>query len=165
MNESDERFVQIGREHLELLQSRGFGESSSLLDIGCGYGRLTHAIVSNLRYVGRYVGVDLLARHVRWCQETFVSRRPNVQFQFANIYNERYNSRGILDARAYKFTLEDNAFDFCCLFSVFTHMYEDEIRNYLNEIRRVLKRKGTCIATFFLFDKDRLAILLDGSIR
>lgn len=47
------------------------------------------------------------------------------------------------------------------LFSVFTHMYENEIKNYLREIFRILKPSGRCFSTFFLFDEERLARVTD----
>ena len=42
------------------------------------------------------------------------------------------------------------------LFSVFTHMLEDEIRHYLAEIRRMLGRGDIAVATFFLMDSSRI---------
>jgi len=40
MNEDDQKFIEIGKVNIELLQSYGLNETSKILDIGSGYGRL-----------------------------------------------------------------------------------------------------------------------------
>jgi len=37
--------------------------------------------------------------------------------------------------------------------SVFTHLMPDEIRNYLKEIKRVLKRGRRCIITYYIINR------------
>lgn len=157
MNESDQEFLEIGEQNLSLLQEAGFGQDSSLLDIGSGYGRLAHAIARTMPFRGRYLGMDILAPHIHWCQENITRRVPNLRFSHVDIRNGRYNPRGIVEGKRFRFDHDDRSFDFCALFSVFTHMYEADIHNYLCEIARLLKASGRCVATFFLYDDQRLS--------
>jgi SAM-dependent methyltransferase len=63
-----------------------------------------------------------------------------------------------------RFPYDDDTFQFCALISVFTHMYAVDIRHYMDEIKRVLKTGGTCVATFFIFNDDRMdAVTSSGS--
>ena len=47
------------------------------------------------------------------------------------------------------------------LFSVFTHMYEADIRRYLAEIRRVLRPGGVAVSTWFVYNDETLPKVLD----
>src|SRR5262249_32595693 len=77
-------------------------------------------------------------------------RFPRFHFQHADIHNRTYNPGARCQARDYRFPYADNSFDFVFLSSVFTHMLPDDLRNYVCELRRVLKRGGKCFASFFL---------------
>ncbi|HEX7343207.1 MAG TPA: class I SAM-dependent methyltransferase [bacterium] len=162
MNESDERFLKTREEFLRILRQCGFGANSSVLDIGCGYGRLAYGIIANMDFRGQYLGVDILPKHVQWCSDAITPEHGNFQFEVLNIHNACYNPRGLFDARTYRFKISDATFDYGALFSVFTHMYEPEIRNYLGEIKRILKPGGTCVSTYFLFDEARLPAITDA---
>ena len=162
MNESDERFLKTGEEFLGILRRYGFHETSSLLDMGSAYGRLAYGILQGMNFQGRYLGLDILPKHVEWCRRTITPSHGNFQFEVLNIHNARYNPRGLFDARTYRFKIADDGFDYCALFSVFTHMYEPEIMNYLGEIKRILSPGGICVSTFFLFDEARLPALTDA---
>lgn len=71
-----------------------------------------------------------------------------------------YNPVGIKDINKFRLPFPDNAFDVVVLFSVFTHMKPQEVKYYLEEIYRVLKREGRCLATFVLYKtKDDIARL------
>lgn len=73
-----------------------------------------------------------------------------------DIQNDRYNPKGKLAADDWQFDFLSERLDYVCLFSVFTHMYENEISNYLREIFRTLKHGDRCLHVF-LFDEQRLA--------
>ena len=47
-------------------------------------------------------------------------------------------------------------FDVCCLFTIFTHPYKQDTQHYLREIHRVLRSGGLVVATWFLYDEERL---------
>jgi len=78
-----------------------------------------------------------------------------------------YNPHGLDAPTAYRFPFPDGTFDFILLTSVFTHMLEDEMRNYLSEAARLLLPGGRVYATFFLcqdFDEIRNGIQRHGGI-
>ncbi len=156
MNEDDEKFIKIGNDCYQLLIDYGFNKSSSILDIGSGYGRLAYAIFNNSKFDGKYVGVDILPKHIDWCKNNITPYINNVVFELLDIKNDRYNPAGKIDARNIKLNFNDSEFEFCSLFSVFTHMFEDEIKNYLKEIYRIIKKDGFAIVTFFLLNKKRM---------
>ncbi|MDQ2686384.1 MAG: class I SAM-dependent methyltransferase, partial [Armatimonadota bacterium] len=74
-------------------------------------------------------------------------------FQRTDVYNKYYNPGGILTASEYRFPFEDAEFDFVYLTSVFTHMLRRDVEHYLEEIARVLRPGGRCLASFFLLDE------------
>lgn len=161
MNEDDAKFIRIGSDNLELMIEHGFTAQSRLLDIGSGYGRLPSAIIRDMDFQGRYVGVDILPRHIEWCAQNISSRHPDFQFGVMDVKNDRYNPQGRSLASEYRFPFDAGSFDYSVLFSVFTHMYELDIANYLRQIHRVLRLGGRCMATFFMFDEARLAAVTD----
>jgi SAM-dependent methyltransferase len=69
MNESDERFLAIGNQSAQLLIEQGLGAADSILDVGCGYGRLAFGLLSQLDFKGRYEGFDVLQRQIDWCRK------------------------------------------------------------------------------------------------
>lgn len=161
MAESDEDFVAIGKTELATLYQYGFRNDFDLLDMGCGYGRLAYALAQNGEYIGRYFGIDILPLHLRWCRDTIAAQFPRFRFECLDVSNSRYNPDGRVDAREAVFPIVSSEYDYCCLLSVFTHMYEAEIRNYLKEIHRILKPGAVCLATCFIYDAERLTAVLD----
>ena len=94
MGESDQDFLALGDEFVEALtEHAGLRDDSRVLDIGCGYGRLPHALKRS-GFRGTYLGIDVLEKHVRWCTNRL--GEPRFQFRHADIRNDRYNPRGSL---------------------------------------------------------------------
>jgi SAM-dependent methyltransferase len=132
-------------------------KNSSVLEIGCGLGRIAFP----LRYVlldGTYEGFEICRNKVDFLQQNFQSAYPNFNFTWANIKNTHYNPNGNVEAVDYCFPYGDNQFDVVYAASVFTHMVPDNAGNYFKESARVLKPNGRCVFSFFIFDyyeKDR----------
>jgi SAM-dependent methyltransferase len=145
-------FVEAGREFMGyFIDLAKLQPSASVLDIGCGCGRMA---VPLTRYLtsGSYRGFDIDPRGVAWCTKMVTPRFPNFRFEQADVYNKVYNQAGKHPASAYRFPYADRDFDFVCLTSVFTHMLWPDMANYLREIVRTLKPGGTCLCTYFLLD-------------
>lgn len=49
------------------------------------------------------------------------------------------------------------------LSSIFTHMVPSEVLHYLDEIVRVLKPRGRCLATFFLLNDETRPCIESGT--
>ncbi len=128
-----------------------------VLDVGSGIGRVAVPMADFLTKNGSYEGFDVVEKGVVWCHENVSSRHPNFRFLHIPLKNDLYTDDGS-DASNFIFPYPENAFDFACVISVFTHMLPGEVARYLSEIHRVLKPGGTVFATFFLFDSpERLA--------
>lgn len=126
-----------------------------LLDVGCGCGRLAYPLATDepLRELGiRYQGMDIDPAAVRWCRRHITPRNPGFRFDHADVYNRSYHPRGARRAEEYAFPYPDASFDLILLTSVFTHLLEPELRNYLSEVSRLLAPGGVAYASFFLFN-------------
>lgn len=128
--------------------------SNEILDVGCGQGRMALPLTQYLNKEGNYQGFDIVEKGIRWCDERITSKYPRFKFFHANIYNKYYNPKGITQSSKYVFPLKDQSFDFVFLTSVFTHMFPDDMANYIEQIHRVMKPKGIFFATYFLINEE-----------
>jgi ubiquinone/menaquinone biosynthesis C-methylase UbiE len=128
-----EEFESLGRAKLQQLVRLGLHADSRVLDVGCGTGQLTEALVAFLSPAGLYHGTDLAKEAIDFCRKRF--RRPN--FFFHQNEMTQLPLAGLL-------------FDFIYLGSVFTHMYPDEIHSLLGELKRLLAPGGRIVADAFL---------------
>lgn len=151
MGESDEVFLRHA-DHLAANVLRHCvqgGQPASILDIGCGYGRLAYGL-KRAGFEGQYQGFDILRRHIAWLNENFRTHPADDHYSFlyADVYNERYNPEGQpLD----ELTLPYPPATFDCLasLSVFTHMYEEEVVKYIRYFKNLLKDGGIWVMTCF----------------
>ena len=114
-----------------------------LLDVGSGYARLLYGL-RRAGWTGRYTGVEVLLKHVTWCQENLTDEQT--AFVHLDVSNDRYNADG--KVKPDEVTLP--AADVATLLSVFTHMWPEEIAAYLVALRAALPVGGKVFATWFL---------------
>lgn len=127
-----------------LVEHCGLRPTSRVLDVGCGPGRLAIGLLTELGGVGRYVGVDVQARHIDWCRKHLAM--PGMAFVLNDAPNERYNPGG-----ADGFTLpEDDAFDVIHAYSLFSHMRSSDVEAYLRVFRHHLADDGRVFLTAFV---------------
>ena len=120
---------------------------TSILDFGCGYGRLIRHVkelAPNAQICGCDLQSDLLARcHQSIANGTFIINKPTPPLGFP-----------------------DGAFDFIYSFSVFTHLSEPNHISWLKELAYKLKPGGLmvhtthgyeCLKRLAVFNPDRLA--------
>ncbi len=129
----------------------------AVLDVGCGSGRLALPLTGYLTEPGSYHGFDLIRPAIRWCLRHVTRAFPHFRFTHADVRHTLYNPGGRWPARDYTFPYPERAFDLVVVASVFTHLLPEEVRHYLQEVCRVLKPGGRCLATFFLLNADSLA--------
>ena len=127
-------FERIGRIELAILNDAGLQPSSTLLDFGCGTGRLAiHAIpfLTN----GEYIGTDI---------------SPTMLVHAGALVTE---SLGAIPANARFVVQPDETFpvegpvDFVCAFSVFTHMEHEDTYRYLKAALAVSGPATTFVAS------------------
>lgn len=152
-------FVEQGRLQLSLLKKYiSLAKNDAVLDVGCGIGRTAAALTQYLGKEAVYEGFDVVEKGVNWCNAKIKKDFPNFNFIYVPLENDLYNHAG-QKASEFRFPYPAQSFDKVFLFSVFTHMQVAEIEHYLNEIARVIKPGGACLATFFLYDHSN-----EGSI-
>jgi len=157
-------FLGIGREYAGYLRDlAGLRPDGSVLDVGCGVGRMAAGLTSYLSPRGRYEGFDIVPMGIRWCQRHLTTRFPNFHFQCVRVNNPWYAAASGADASGFRFPYADSQFDVVLVASVFTHLLPAEVQRYLAEIRRVLKPGGRCLATYFVINDDSLALVRRGA--
>jgi SAM-dependent methyltransferase len=144
-------FVASGTHHAkQLIESCNLGSDSSLLDIGCGGGKLLYGIIEALGSIRSYVGVDVDKRHIDWLKANVAPQVPFARFEHIIFYNERYNDTPSASTRSPN--IPGESYDVVALFSVFSHMWLRDIELYLKLIASKLATGGACYLTLFVED-------------
>lgn len=134
-------------------------EDHSVLDVGCGIGVMASRLTRFLGPQGAYCGFDIVPVGIKWASNHISSRFPNFSFTHVDLFNKHYNPKGKLSANSFLFPYPDKTFDFVFLKSVFTHLLPASIEHYLQEISRVLKPTGKCLATIFLLNDESVGLI------
>ena len=149
------RFAAEGNHLVEQMRKlAGLTPASHVLEIGCGVGRSAIALAKYLE-TGRYVGMDIERVSIEAFRGNPALKRENFTVEWLNIYNELYNPEGSQAADEYRFSHVDGTFDLIFHFSVFTHMMEEDVRNYVAEMARMTAPGGYCLFSGFLMNHDR----------
>jgi SAM-dependent methyltransferase len=125
---SYKEYQEMGKSKFDILKNTGLKPNSTVLDIGCGTGSLIENLKNFLLNPTNYVGIDIANESIIYCKKNF----PDSVFYKTNIGEIPEINR---------------KFDFVALFSVFPHMYPDEIKNQLLRIKSFLKNNGCIIAS------------------
>ena len=159
--ESD--YKRVNQEYLNyFVNLGGLKPNHRLLDVGCGIGVMASSLARFLDPEGSYAGFDIVRIGIVWARKNIGSRFHNFSFVHADIFNKHYNPKGKLASNSFRFPYEDGIFDFVFLKSVFTHLLPDSIQHYLQEIRRVIKPSGRCLATLFLINPESSELIRSG---
>jgi SAM-dependent methyltransferase len=132
----------------------GLTGSDTVLDIGCGNGRVAEQLAPLLRDAGGYVGFDISRPAILACRRRFAGR-PHMCFEHLDVWNGEYNTSGKVAERDTVFPAEDASIDLAFATSVFTHMRMPAVRRYLAESARVLRRGGRLAFTCFALEPGR----------
>lgn len=139
----------------------GLKPTDSVLDIGCGIGRMAVPLIEYLGN-GQYEGFDAISQGVLWCQRNISNKFPNFRFQHTDIYSKSYNPSGKISSSEFRFPYDDAKFDFVFAISVFTHMFPSDAAHYLSETARVMKPGGKCLFTWFILNDESLRLISEG---
>lgn len=145
-------FIEIGEGITGNMIRMGLIEPQhTILDVGCGLGRLARPLVNYLTS-GSYYGLDATKSSIEWCTDAY-SDYGNFHFMFADVFSNTYNKKASRESSAYKFPYESNTFDFLWSTSLFTHMVFKDFENYIKEMARVMVKGAKCWNTFLLLDQ------------
>jgi len=125
----------------------GLGVTSTILDVGCGVGRLLTGLVETKLLFLRYVGVDVDAAAIDWCSANLAGK--HAKFVRLDIHNARYNPSGKIKMNETFMLPFETPFSIIYAWSLFTHLQLSDARAYLREFRRLLAPKGTVFLTAF----------------
>ena len=152
MNATAHGGIKHGTAHVEWLTDCGANVRTGLvLDVGCGWGRLAYGLL-NSGFAGQYIGVDIVKERIDWLNANFTPVHPRYTFQFSNVRNDLYNPKGTLPRIPFATIAGNAAPDTIVLLSVFTHMYENDIADYLCNLSAIMAAHSTLVFTCFLFD-------------
>ena len=128
----------------ELARAMPMLASKTVLDFGCGQGRLAYGLLFNGSLDIKYIGVDANESSIAWCKKNIHSVHSDFEFIHCNSHNARYNPEG----EDFKILpLEQNCVDVIFLNSVFSHMLENDVTGCLKDFRRVIKDSGRVYLT------------------
>ena len=124
----------------------------TVLDIGCGVGKMARFLAINPEL--RYVGFDIYLPAIRWCQREF-SRVYGDRFRFEHFdgHSSMYNPGGTVQVQDYRFPVDDDSIDLAIGASIFTHLYEEDMRHYFVETARVLRDGGVAVFSIHTLDE------------
>ena len=126
-------FELIGRTELALLQMEGLKPGHTLVDLGCGVGRLAVHVIPTLQG-GSYIGIDISDTMLKRAKARIAQAVPNPGCRVT-----------WLKQTTPQFNLPENSVDMMCAFSVFTHMEHEDSYRYLNAALKVVKPGGRFI--------------------
>jgi SAM-dependent methyltransferase len=125
---------------------------STVLDIGSGCGRWAHWLrdynFRGRRFSGTYIGIDIDAEAIAWCEQHFDADR--FRFHHSTHSSVSYNQLG--QAAHYKVPEPDGSVDLVVSNSLLTHVLEAELENYIRESYRLLRQGGAIMHSHFNLD-------------
>jgi ubiquinone/menaquinone biosynthesis C-methylase UbiE len=127
------QYAQIGILESSALRTLGLQPEHTLIDVGCGSGRLPNALKHYL--AGKFIGTDILEEALAFAKE----KCGRADWQFIAGHEP------VVPA-------DDAVADYVSFFSVFTHLLDEDIYRFLGEAKRVLKPGGMVVFSFLDFE-------------
>jgi len=138
-------YERIGVLEHALLRGNGLRPESSVVDVGCGSGRLASQL---RRYPDlRYVGTDVVPALLDYARRRV--GRPDFRFEKAD---------------SIRLPVGEAEADLVVFFSVFTHLLHEESYVYLAEAHRALRPGGRVIFSFLEFSVPAAWPVFEGNV-
>lgn len=157
-------FRATGRDQLEFnIELARLQPTDRVLDLACGCGRFALPLTGYLAPEGSYEGIDVFTDVVEWCRDHITVKHANFRFTIADVVTP-WSANRTYTSRTYRFPYEAQEFDFVYAGSLFTHLTEDGVRNYLGQVAAVLKHGGRFVCTWLLFNSESAKFLNGRSL-
>lgn len=143
----------------------GLRAGQSVLDIGCGPGRMAIAIGEAFAWDNDYLGFDVNAADIDFCTREITGAHPRFRFLHVDAKNPHYNPKGRVETKTLVFPAPDASIGFAFATSVFTHMFRDDVAHFVRETLRCLKPGGVFLSTWFLRHEAAEAEMQAGRAR
>lgn len=102
----------------------------AILEIGCGSGDLTYALVDHAE---RIVGTDIAAKGIKWAR-----KRKDLW----SLSEEQSRKLEFLQMSAIQLNFPDETFDWAISTSLVEHLHPEDVSIHIREVRRILKPGG-----------------------
>jgi ubiquinone/menaquinone biosynthesis C-methylase UbiE len=123
---------------------------SNIIDIGVGCGRsavfLRNWSFYGERYTGQFLGIDIDDEMLDWCRANYPAK--NFRFERSDHSSTSYKGSGT-GSSSIRLPVADSTQDLVYSKSLFSHLLEPELVNYIRESARVLKPGGIMSMTYF----------------
>ncbi len=150
-------FIEAGSRCWLLFLSRNYCTlNSDVVELGCGCGRIARALRDpwwGPWFEGTYVGVDIDPEMIEYCRNNFPA--PRFQFILSPHKSMTYSQNKACvapETPGHLAIAAPESKDFVYSFSLFTHLLETEVFEYLRETHRILRAGGAMYMTFFCME-------------
>lgn len=137
-------YERCGKIQESLLLMFDVGQTSSIIDLGCGSGRLASRL--SRHYRGSYLGIDVVKELL-----DYADSKTSPNFRFAEVDQIQIPA-------------PDASADLVTAFSLFTHLLHEETFLYLEETLRVLKPGGLVVFSFLEYEGAGHVEIFQGSL-
>ncbi len=150
-------FIEVSsRCWLTFLSRKYCTSSSDVVELGCGCGRVARALNVpwwDSWFEGTYVGVDIDNEMIEYCRNNFPAER--FEFILSPHKSATYSPHNLDVTSTTPSDLviaEPNSKDFVYSLSLYTHLLEAEVIDYLQQTYRILREGGIMYMTFFCIE-------------
>jgi SAM-dependent methyltransferase len=129
----------------------------SILDVGCGCGRIATALTQYIDRESCYVGIDIVPGLIDFARSFITPRYPSFKFLLLNESNQTYDSwrrqEGEMGIATLAEAVSAQSIDLAISVSLFTHLDFAPALAMLTSIHRVLKDDSRVFMTVFVLDR------------
>jgi len=141
----DGGYEEKGNLQKEILEYYGLKPYMSIIDFGCGSGRLAHALPAD--YNLNYLGIDVIEELL-----SYAKTKSNKNYKFR------------IHKKLLTIPVISESIDIICAFELFPLLLYEEIYIYLEDMMRALKKGGKVIFSFLEFENDRHRLIFNDSV-
>lgn len=143
----------FGPIELEILVAQGLAPTNTLVDLGCGVGRLA-CEVAKWMHGGAYIGTDVSDSMLRRAESRLAALEgiPDCAVRW-------------IKQRGTSFDLPDRSVDMIAAFSVFTHIEHEDTYNFLRDGLRVIRPGGRFVFSCLPMDLATARSVFESSAR